>query len=159
MYFINLECLLQIDRISNFSFQGEVHCIYITFSTFTSVCPYGVDVTSLPTSDLYHVQMSRSPVRPLLSEEKPSYVYSILKPHGQSSRSPVTLLPCKAKPSCVHLILKPHDLSSIILVRLLPRKMNPSYIYSILKQHGQSSKSPIRPMPCKAKLSSVCTIF
>ena len=26
-------------------------------------------------------------VRPLLSEAKPSYVYSILKPHGQSSRS------------------------------------------------------------------------
>ena len=41
---------------------------------------------SRPTSDFYHVQSFRSPVRPLLSEAKPSYVYSILRPHGQSSK-------------------------------------------------------------------------
>ena len=29
----------------------------------------------------------KKPIRPLLSEAKPSYVYSILKPHGQSSKS------------------------------------------------------------------------
>ena len=30
----------------------------------------------------------QKPVRPLLSEAKPSYVYSISKPHGQSFRKP-----------------------------------------------------------------------
>ena len=56
--------------------------------------------------------MSRGQVRPLLSEAKPSYVYSILKPHGQSSKSQVRLLLSEAKPSCVYSILKPHGQSS-----------------------------------------------
>ena len=34
--------------------------------------------------------------------------YSILKPHGQSSRSPFRLLLREAKPSYVYSILKPH---------------------------------------------------
>ena len=62
---------------------------------------------SRPTSDFYYVQSSRSPVRPLLSEAKPSCVYSILKPHGQSFKRPVRLLLCEAKPSYVYSILKP----------------------------------------------------
>ena len=108
---------------------------YLTISTFTSVRPYGVrrrrrrrPVPSRPTSDFYHVQSSRSPVRLLLSEAKPSYVYSILKPHGQSSRSPVRPLLSEAKPSCV---------------------------YSILKPHGQSSRRQVRPLLSEAKLSCV----
>ena len=50
----------------------------------------------------------RSPVRPLLSEAKPSYVYLILKPHpdGQSSKSPFRLLPCEVKLSYVYTIFK-----------------------------------------------------
>ena len=70
--------------------DGIFFAIYITISTYTSVCPYGVrrHVTSRPTSDFYHGQSFRRPVRPLLSEAKPSYVYSILKPHGQSFRNP-----------------------------------------------------------------------
>ena len=40
---------------------------------------------------------SRSPVRPILSEAKPSYVYSILKPHGQSS----IISPESVQSSCV----------------------------------------------------------
>ena len=63
--------------------------------------------SSRPTSDFYHFHSSRSPVRPLLSEAQPSYVYSILKPHGQSYRSPVRPLLSEAKPSCVYSILKP----------------------------------------------------
>ena len=42
-----------------------------------------------------------------------SYVYSILKPHGQSSRSPVRLLPCEAKPSYVYTILKEDHLPRV----------------------------------------------
>ena len=121
--------------------------IYITISTFTSVCPYGVrrpsrHVTSRPTSNFYHVQSSRSPVRPLLSEAKPSYVYSILKPHGQSSKRQVWLLLSEAKPSCVYSILKPHGQSFRRPVRLLLSEAKPSYVYSILKPHGQSFRNP-----------------
>ena len=54
-----------------------------------------------PTSDFYHVQSSGSLARPLLSEAKPSYVYSILKSYGQSSRSLIRLLLQELKPSCV----------------------------------------------------------
>ena len=50
------------------------------------------------------------PVRALLSEAKPSYVYSISKPHGQNSYSPIRLLSCEAKPSYIYTILKPHYL-------------------------------------------------
>ena len=40
----------------------------------------------------------QTPVGPLLSEAKPSYVYSILKAHGQSSRYQVKILsPSKTK--------------------------------------------------------------
>ena len=51
-------------------------------ASLSSVCP----VPSRPTSNIHHIQGSRSPVRPLLGEAKPSCVYLILKPHGQSSR-------------------------------------------------------------------------
>ena len=74
-------------------------------------CPSVRPVPSRPTSDFYHVQSSRSPVRPLLSEVKLSYVYSILKPHGQSFRRPVRPLLSEAKPSYVYSILKPHGQS------------------------------------------------
>ena len=83
----------------------KIRNIYITISTFTSVCPYGVcrwrPSASRPTSDFYYVQSSRSPVRPLLSKTKPSCVYSILKPHGQSSKREVRPLLSEAKPSCI----------------------------------------------------------
>ena len=59
---------------------------------------------SRPTSDFYHVQSSRSPVRPLLSKAKPSYVYSISKPYGWSSRSSVEPLLREVKPSYVYSI-------------------------------------------------------
>ena len=97
--------------------------------------------SSRPTSDFYHVQSSRSPVRPLLSEAKPSYVYSILKPHGQSFRNPVRPLLSKAKPSCVYSILKPHGQSFRRPVRPLLSEAKPSYVYSILKPPGHSSRS------------------
>ena len=137
-----------------------------------SVCPYGVlwwqwrhgggMVSSRPTSNFYHVQSSRSPVRPLLSKVKPSCIYSNLKPHGQSSISPYKLLLSEAKPSCIYTILKPHSQRSrsdqlghycarqrLIFkphgqsfrgpVRPLLSEGKPSYAYSILKPHGQSS--------------------
>ena len=69
-------------------------------------------MASWPTSKFYHIQSSRSPVRPLLGEAKPSCVYSILKPHGQSFRRPVRPLLSEAKPSYVYSILKPHGQSS-----------------------------------------------
>ena len=95
---------------------------------------------SHPTSEFHHIQSSRSPVRPLLSKAKPSYVYSILKPHGQSSRSPIRPLLGEAKPSCVYLILKPHGQSFRRPVRLLLSEAKPSYVYSILKPHGHSPR-------------------
>ena len=55
----------------------------------------------------------QSPVRPLPSKAKPSYVYSILKPHIQSSKSPVRLLSREAKQSYVYTILKKHNLSRV----------------------------------------------
>ena len=83
----------------NLADSSSCSCIiYITISTFTSVRPYGgvrrrrpsaSSVPSRPTSEFHHIQSSRYPVRPLLSEAKPSYVYSILKPQCQSSRIPV----------------------------------------------------------------------
>ena len=50
--------------------DGIFFAIYITISTYTSVCPYGVvrRSSSRPISDFYHVHSYRSPVRPLLSE-------------------------------------------------------------------------------------------
>ena len=131
--------ILQEKKVILFSVKIECKYntlrIYITISTFTSVCPYGVGVrrqaSSRPTSDFYHVQSSRSPVRPLLSEAKPSYVYSILKPHGQSSRSPVRPLLSEAKPSCVYSILKPHGKSSRGPGRQLPpRRSRGAYTQS-----------------------------
>ena len=71
--------------------------------------------------------------RPLLHEAKPSYIFSILKPHGQSSRSPVRLPPPEAKLSYVYLILKPHGQISKSPVRLLSHEAKPSYVYKILK--------------------------
>ena len=139
--------------------------IYITISTFTSVRPYGVvrrrrlSVPSRPTSDFYHVQSFRSPVRPLLSKAKPSYVYSIFKPHGQSSKSQVIVLLSEAKPSCVYSILKPHGQSSNSQVRLLLSEAKPSYVYSILKPPGQSSRSPVRLLLSEAKPSYVYLIL
>ena len=97
--------------------------------------------SSCPTSNFYYVQSSRSPVRPLLSEAKPSYVYSILKPHGQSSKRQVWLLLSEAKPSCVYSILKPHGQSFRRPVRPLLSEAKPSYVYSILKPPGHSSRS------------------
>ena len=70
-------------------------------------------------------------------EAKPSYVYSILKPHGQSFNSQVRLLLSEAKPSYIYSILKPHGQSSNSQVRLLLSEAKPSYVYSILKPHGQ----------------------
>ena len=102
-----------------------------------------VGVPSRPTSDFYNVQSSRSPVRPLLNKAKPSYVYSILKPHGQSSRSPVGPLLSKAKPSYVYSTLKLPGQSSRSPVRPLLSKPKQSHVYSILKQLGQSSRSPV----------------
>ena len=94
---------------------------------------------SHPTSDFYYVQSSRSPVRPLLSEAKPSCVYSILKPHGQSSKREVRPLLSEAKPSCVYSILKPHGQSFKRPVRLLLCESKLSYVYSILKPPGQTA--------------------
>ena len=56
----------------------------------------------------------------MLNEEKPSYVYSILKPHGKGFRSPVILILSKAKLS---------------------------YVYLILEPHGKGFRSPLRPLP------------
>ena len=80
-------------------------------------------------------------IRLLLSEAKPSYVYSILKLHGQSSKRQVQLLLSEVKPSCIYLILKPHGKSFRRPVRPLLSEAKPSYIYSILKPPGQSSRS------------------
>ena len=72
----------------------------------------GVGVPSRPVPlPIFIIFSSRSKVRPLLSEAKPSCVYLILKPHGKSSRSPVRLLLSEAKPSYVYSILKPHGQS------------------------------------------------
>ena len=132
LYFISILSPTYVSPFPRFSKIAVIVCskihilnIYITISTFTSVCPYGVrrrrpSLASRPTSDFYHVQSSRSPVRPLLSEAKPSCVYSILKPHGQSSKREVRPLLSEAKLSCVYSILKPHGQSSRCQVRLLP---------------------------------------
>ena len=47
------------------------------------------------------------------AKAKPRYVYSILKPDGQSSKSPVRPLLCEAKPSYVDTILKKHHLTRV----------------------------------------------
>ena len=47
------------------------------------------------------------------AEAKLRYVYSILKPHGQSSKSTVRLLPCEVKPSYVYTILKKYHLPKV----------------------------------------------
>ena len=94
-----------------------------------------MSVASRPTSNFYNVQSSRSLVRLLLSQAKPSYVYLILKPYGQSSRGPVRPLLSEAKPSCVYSILKPHGKSFRRPFRPLLSEAKPSYVYSILKPH------------------------
>ena len=116
--------------------------IYINILTFTSVCPYGGGGPSRPTSEFHHIQSSRCQVRLLLSEAKPSYVYSILKPHGQSSKRQVWLLLSEAKPSCVYSILKPHGQSSRRPVRLLSGEALPIYVYTTLKNHDLPKVGP-----------------
>ena len=86
---------MQIE-VSNLNNYFDFHvCLSIRHSVIPSVCP-----------------SSRTPVRTLLSEATPSYVYSILKPHGQNFKSQVTLLLSEEKPSYLYLIWKPHGQSS-----------------------------------------------
>ena len=129
-----------------------------------AVCPYGVvrrrrrHITSRPTSDFYHVQSSRSPVRPLLGEAKPSCVYWILKPHGQSFRRPVRLLLREAKLSYMYWILRSYgqNFENPCQTTATQGEAKPSYIYTILKKrsHPQSiSKAVVcvrtpRMYPC-----------
>ena len=62
--------------------------IYFNIHVCLSVLPASAEsAASRTTSDFYHVQRSRGPVRPLLSEAKPSYICSILTPHGKSFNS------------------------------------------------------------------------
>ena len=94
-------------------------------------------------------------IRLLLSKAKPSYVYSILKPHGHSSRSPVRVLLGEAKPSCVSLILKPHGQNSKSPFRSLPYEVKPSYISTILKHQlpkvGPKQLCALAHLGCYAK--------
>ena len=91
-------------------FFNHARHIYIAILIFTSVHPYGVrrPASQRPTSEFHHIQSSRCPVRLLLSEAKPSYVYSILKPHGQSSKRQVWPILSKGKLSCIYSVLKLH---------------------------------------------------
>ena len=94
-----------------------------------------------------HGQSFRRQVRLLLSEAKPSYVYSTLKPPGLLS---------EAMPSYVYSILKPHGQSSRSQVRALLCEAKPSYVYSILKPHGQSSRITDGQLPCTDNHACFC---
>ena len=49
-----------------------------------------------------HLGSPSDPRRTAATEAKPSYIYLILKPHGQSSKSPVRPLPHEMKPSSIY---------------------------------------------------------
>ena len=122
-------------------------------------CPSAAVAASRPTSNFYYVQSSRSPVRPLLSEAKESYVYSILEPHGQSSKREVQPLLSEAKPSCIYSILKPHGQSSKREVQLLLSEAKPIYIYSILKPQGQTAAERGEAEPRILSFKTTCSDF
>ena len=130
--------------------------IYITISTFTSVCPYGI----------VRRRRRRRPSRPVLSRPVPSHFRFLScsefqKPSqtaAERGEAELRILDFKttwsefqkqvwpllgeAKPSCVYSILKPHGQSFRRPVRPLLSEAKPSYVYSILKPHGQSFRNP-----------------